>query len=299
MPTPTGRNPKQPPASSGDRGQLDAQAPKFLQLSLFDGLGVLTGIAPGISPAPPLTGSAPRSGADGLRRACLKGHPISWELRRARRRTIGFMIDERGLRVSAPRWVTLADIDRAMSDKADWILRKLVEWREHAARRERLAPRWEDGAPIRVLGRTLTLHIDPNGRGVEAVGDELRIGLPAGANCEQMKDRIQSWLQQRARATFGERIPLFSSRLGRAPTRWALSSARTRWGSCTPDGSIRLNWRLVHFPLEIVDYVIAHELAHLREMNHGPRFWSTVGELFPDFERARSWLRQFPDDAEA
>ena len=70
----------------------------------------------------------------------------------------------------------------------------------------------------------------------------------------------------------------------------------TRWGSCTPDGAVRLNWRLVHFPLEIIDYVIAHELAHLRELNHGPRFWSTVGELFPDFDRARAWLRNFPDD---
>lgn len=299
MPAPTGRTPKQQPAPTDGAGLDDTLAPRFLQLSLFDGHGVLTGSTPGISPAPPTTGSAPPARTDGLRSACLNGHAISWELRRARRRTIGFMIDERGLRVSAPRWVTLAEIDRAISDKADWILRKLVEWREHAARRERLVPRWEDGAPIRLLGRTLTLRLDADGRGVEAVGDELRIGLPAGASIEQIKDRVQSWLQQRARATFGERIPLFASRLGRAPTRWALSSARTRWGSCTPDGAIRLNWRLIHFPLEIVDYVIAHEMAHLREMNHGPRFWSTVGELFPDFERARSWLRQFPDDAQA
>ena len=81
-----------------------------------------------------------------------------------------------------------------------------------------------------------------------------------------------------------------------APKRWALSSARTRWGSCAADGSIRLNWRLMHFPVEIIDYVVAHELAHLREMNHGPRFWSAVGELFPDWKRAREWLRGFPDD---
>jgi predicted metal-dependent hydrolase len=75
-----------------------------------------------------------------------------------------------------------------------------------------------------------------------------------------------------------------------------LSSARTRWGSCGPDGAIRLNWRLVHFPQQIIDYVVAHELAHLRELNHSPRFWDTVGQLFPDFDRARQWLRQFPDD---
>jgi len=79
--------------------------------------------------------------------------------------------------------------------------------------------------------------------------------------------------------------------------RWSLSSARTRWGSCSADGSIRLNWRLVHFPLDIVDYVIAHELAHLRELNHGTRFWQIVGDLFPEYERARAWLRDFPEDA--
>ena len=89
----------------------------------------------------------------------------------------------------------------------------------------------------------------------------------------------------------------FAREHGMRPTRWALSSARTRWGSCGADGAIRLNWRLMHFPPDIVDYVIAHELAHLRELNHGPQFWSTVGELFPDWQRARAWLRKLPDDA--
>jgi predicted metal-dependent hydrolase len=110
-----------------------------------------------------------------------------------------------------------------------------------------------------------------------------------------MRDAVQSWLQQQARLLFAERIPVYAQRLGQGPVRWRLSSARTRWGSCSADGSIRLNWRLVHFPPDIVDYVIAHELAHLREMNHGPRFWATVGSLFPEFERARDWLRQAPD----
>ena len=117
-----------------------------------------------------------------------------------------------------------------------------------------------------------------------------------GAGAEQLKDRVQAWLQAEARRVFAERIPLFAQRLGRTPKRWTLSSARTRWGSCTADGTIRLNWRLVHFPLDVVDYVIAHELAHLSEMNHGPRFWATVGDLFPEFRQARAWLRKVPVD---
>jgi predicted metal-dependent hydrolase len=242
------------------------------------------------------TGSSKESPAAARRCANLNGQPVSWELRRARRKTIGFAIDQHGLRVSAPPWVTLADIDRALGEKANWIVRKLAERREYAARRERFMPCWENGAPIPVLGATFTLRIDPEARGVTATDRELRIGVPSQASPEQVAKLGHAWLQQTARRAFAERIPVFAERLGRAPTRWALSSARTRWGSCARDGSIRLNWRLVHFPRDIMDYVIAHELAHLREMNHGPRFWAIVAELFPEFERARAWLRQFPDD---
>jgi pyrrolidone-carboxylate peptidase len=75
------------------------------------------------------------------------------------------------------------------------------------------------------------------------------------------------------------------------PAGLSLSSARTQWGSCTHDGRIRLNWRLIHFALPVIDYVVAHELAHLKEMNHGPRFWNTVAELLPGFEEAREQIR--------
>lgn len=236
------------------------------------------------------------SSTDGRRVATLAGEQISWALHRSRRRTIGFQIDHRGLRVTAPRWVSIVEVEGALQEKAHWVVRKLAEWRQHEARRESMAIRWEHGAPLRVLGETLIMQLDSSLSGVHRVGSEVRIGLPPQANSEQLKDRVESWLRERARTFFAERIPVFSERLGIAPTRWMLSSARTRWGSCNPDGSIRLNWRLVHFPPDIVDYVIAHELAHLRELNHGPRFWATVGELFPDFERARGWLRTYSDD---
>jgi len=272
----TDRSRRQPPAG---------EAALQLALPLFE---------PPPAEARPAT--PPCAPAPGLRSTCLCEQTVHYELRRSRRRTIGFVIDDRGLRVTAPRWVPLADIERALQEKSRWIVRKLVEWRAHEARRERVTVRWEHGASLRFLGTTLTLALDADARGVSREGERLVVGLAPLAGAEQLKDRVQGWLQARAREVFAERIPLFAQRLGLEPSRWSLSSARTRWGSCTPDGAIRLNWRLVHFPLEIIDYVIAHELAHLRELNHGPRFWSTVGELFPDFERARAWLREFPDD---
>ncbi|MFH1605020.1 MAG: M48 family metallopeptidase [Pseudomonadota bacterium] len=75
----------------------------------------------------------------------------------------------------------------------------------------------------------------------------------------------------------------------------ALSNARTQWGMCREDGRVRLNWRLIHLPLRLVDYVVAHELAHLREMNHSPRFWDEVGRIYPDYQAARRELRDCSD----
>jgi len=102
---------------------------------------------------------------------------------------------------------------------------------------------------------------------------------------------VQSWLQRQARRVFEERCQLFTQRLGVRYTRLSLSSAQTRWGSASADGSIRLNWRLIHFALPTIDYVVAHELAHLREMNHSPRFWDVVRSVLPDYEQARGHLK--------
>jgi len=242
--------------------------------------------------APPTASPPPQS----RRFAMLRHQPVRWELVRSRRRTIGFQIDGRGLRVSAPRWAPVWEIERALQEKADWILRKLAEWQDHERRRQDMMPRWEQGSPIRLLGNTLALTLDPDVKGVRHEGEHLRVGLAIDAPAEAVRDLLQKWLREQARAVFAQRIPVFSERLGRAPSRWALSSARTRWGSCGPDGAILLNWRLVHFPAEVIDYVIAHELAHLVELNHGPRFWAVVERLFPDYERVRDTLKHHYDD---
>jgi predicted metal-dependent hydrolase len=234
--------------------------------------------------------------ANGARLARIGTDIVEYELRRSSRRTIGFLIDGAGLRVTAPRWATLADIDRAIADKGSWILRKLVEWREHAQRRERLTICWRHGELLSYLGRTVVMLPGPQAGRIELDGERLLVGLAPHAGPDALQTAMLAWLKARARELFSQRLPLYSERLGRAPTRWSLSSARTRWGSCAPDGSIRLNWRLVHFPVEVIDYVIAHELSHLVHMNHGPRFWATVQRLMPDYEPSRRLLREYPDD---
>jgi predicted metal-dependent hydrolase len=102
---------------------------------------------------------------------------------------------------------------------------------------------------------------------------------------------VQGWLQRQARRIFEERCALYAPLLRVRVRRIALSSAATRWGSANVDGAIRLNWRLVHFSLAVIDYVVTHELAHLREMNHSPAFWQVVRSVLPDYEQSRAALR--------
>lgn len=247
-------------------------APIPFQLGLFD------------EAAPAANGSAPKG-----RFVQLPGSILAYELKRAKRRTIGFTIDDRGLTIAAPRWVGIVEIENAIVEKSRWILAKLREWQERKASLPTL--RWLHGAALPLLGREVTIALEP-AAGVAQLHDErLVLPLPLDASVEQIRDRVQGWMQSHASVLFGERMAVVCERMGVAVGRWKLSSARARWGSCTADGTIRLNWRLLHFPLSVVDYVITHEIAHRREMNHGPRFWQTVEAIFPEFRDAEDLLR--------
>lgn len=232
----------------------------------------------------------------------LDGHLVAYEMRRARRRSIGFVVGPEGLSVSVPRWLGEKEVDHALQEKRGWILRKLREQRERAARLQSARIAWRDGTELPFLGETVILVLDARATGVVLDNGAdglpgvarrlLRIGLPHTATPEQMRDAVQSWLQRQARRVFEERCAVFAPRLQVRVRRIALSSAATRWGSANADGSIRLNWRLVHFALPIIDYVVAHELAHLREMNHSPAFWDVVRSVLPDYEHSRVALRE-------
>jgi predicted metal-dependent hydrolase len=250
-------------------------------------------------PAPPHSPSSttppvPSPSAKGKRRIQLNEHVLDYSLLRSKRRSIGFLIDDDGLRITAPRWVPLAEIESAIREKQRWIFAKLNERRERSARRLQPQMQWRDGATLPYLGTDITLRIlshQSAGIAYDDMARELTVSLPADAQEQQLKDRVQGWLQMQAKRIFAERLPLYAEKLNVSYQSFALSSAMTQWGSCTADGKIRLNWRLVHFTLPLIDYVIAHELSHLREMNHSPRFWATVQSIFPEFQAAKKALR--------
>lgn len=277
-----------------------------LQRSLFDEepspAPVVTAPVP---PAPPASGApvmpVPAPVGEAPRRSRLDGREVAWTLRRARRRTIGFVVGEAGLVVTAPRWVTLRDVEAALQQKAGWVLRRLDDAQARAARQRAAQIAWADGVRVPYLGASLTVRLDPAARrgreaavhvpGADGAGGELSLALPLDAAPGRIRDATQAWLQRQARAWFEERRRHFEPRLGVRATKLSLSSAATRWGSASSSGAIRLHWRLIHFDPQTIDYVVAHELAHLREMNHGERFWQAVGSVVGDVDAARRRLK--------
>jgi predicted metal-dependent hydrolase len=235
---------------------------------------------------------------DGLpRRQLLVGdYVLEYALRRSTRRSIGFMVDDDGLRVTAPRRVSQADIDNAIRAKQHWILSKLEERRERRAVRLQKPPiEWIDGAQLPYLGGDIRLRLytaTRNRTDYNPDTRELHMGLVQGATELLLKERVKSWFQQQAKVLFVQRLDLYAARLGVQYSAFALSSAGSRWGSCTVQRVIRLNWKLIHFSLPLIDYVVAHELAHILEMNHSPRFWAEVGRIYPAYDEARELLRK-------
>ena len=230
---------------------------------------------------------------------------VHYEFRRGQRRTIGFAVGADGLAVSAPRWTPLHEVEAALREKQRWIVTKLGEARARQQRHESSRIDWKEGASLPFLGEPVRLVLDPrqrHGRGgaVLVLGDAalpgvpakaLHIGLPQTASAEQLRDTVQAWLMRQARRLFTERLDHFAPQLGVQWRKLSLSSADTRWGSASADGSIRLNWRLIHFRQPVIDYVVVHELAHLREMNHSPRFWQHVEENLPEYADRRDQLK--------
>jgi predicted metal-dependent hydrolase len=239
------------------------------------------------------------------REAVLGDSVVAFEFRRARRRNIGFVVGPEGLTVTAPKWVPLYEIDAAVKTKSAWIVKKLAEACERQRRIESARIDWRDGAVFPYLGEQVIVVLDPrhafdevgavlNTKGEALPGvprHALHVGLAQNAQPQQVRDAVQAWLMRRANELFTERLNHFAPQLGVSWRKLVLSSAGTRWGTAHSDGLIRLNWRLVHFRLPVIDYVVAHELSHLRVMDHSPRFWDTVRTVVPDYAELRGQLK--------
>ena len=225
--------------------------------------------------------STPEPKAAGqLRAITFAGERVEYRLIRARRRSIGMEVHLDGLTVRAPRWVSIRDIEAALGERAQWIVKTLAEWR---SRRRAVMPReWKSGAAIVYRGRELALELFP-ARRTAIVPDmfHLTVRHPAAHVEHEVAATVGHWLKEEAWQLVASRVAHYAGRVSRSQPTVRLSNAKSEWGSCNAKGEIRLNWRLVQLPPSLAEYVVAHEVAHLVELNHSTRFWSVVEALLP------------------
>ena len=228
----------------------------------------------------------------------LAGHTVNYELLRSRRRTMTFSVSPAGLSVRAPFGMSQSSIEAAVQEKGSWIVRKLSGMQQREERMAALKMDWQAGAQLAYLGGTLQVQVDPQAakHALTCTDDAanravLTLALPVAVSEKKIRDATKKWMLQQATQHYTSRMNHYAALLGVTWRTLALTNANTRWGSAKADGSIRLHWRLMQFSPEVIDYVVAHELSHLRELNHSPRFWAIVASVMPDYETRQKQLK--------
>lgn len=223
---------------------------------------------------------------------------MAYYLVRSRRRSIGLEVGDRGLTVRAPLSASMAQIEAVLQEKARWVVTKLSQRASQVAQVPII--QWQHGSQIPYLGGGLQLDLQPDAaRGgaltaVDSLRWRLQLPLSPQATPAEVRAAAAAWWLRHARDLFVQRLHHFAPMLGVQWRSLRISNAHTRWGSAKVDGSIMLNWRLLHFRLAVLDYVVIHELAHLRVMDHSPRFWEVVHSLCPNYAALRAELREVP-----
>ena len=224
------------------------------------------------------------------RAALLVGKHITYTLKRSgKRRSIGLRIDDRGLTVSVPLRATEKWLHSVLQDKASWVVEKLEGWQKC----QPAAIRWQDGETIDYLGELLILRVQPSlfATPVQRRGKELWVFVENGNPAAPVEHAVSHWYRNEAEPFFVQRSAHYAPLLKVSPRSIKLSKAKTQWGSCTVRGSVRLNVQLIQLPPRLIDYVVVHELAHLREMNHSAAFWRVVESACPDYVSLRAELK--------
>ncbi len=205
-------------------------------------------------------------------------------VRRARRRSVGLLVDHTGLTVAIPPWVSIGSVEQAIRDQWPWVQKKLRHWQERAVPD---APQFRDGESLPWLGGTRTLRYASAQLSLLPQEDGV---IEVNPDHGPVKFLVQDWYRAQALPILQARVTVFAEKLGVPHPPVRLSNALGRWGSCNERGEIRLNWRLVKASAAEIDYVVAHEVAHLKHLNHSRDFWQLVAQIYPDFETASASL---------
>jgi predicted metal-dependent hydrolase len=216
------------------------------------------------------------------------GATIHYQLEHRLRRTIGLKVTAEGLVIHAPKRLAQYQLERVLLQKADWIVKKLS-----ALQHNKIPPlQWQHGEKLLLLGNEITLKIShaPRSKAINHSPGLLTLAQP-NHDASAVSRKVLQWYKKQAVTDFTRRLEIFSAKLGLTMPKLLISSARTRWGSCNSKQEVRLNWRLMQAPPHLINYVICHELAHLKEMNHSAKFWAVVASIYPDYKTAEKELK--------
>lgn len=214
---------------------------------------------------------------------------IPYQLVRRARRTVGLKVTQAGLVVHVPQRLALSDIEAILFAKQLWIIDKLA-----TKQRDQLPQiAWQTGEKLYFLGHQIMLDVtlSNTNKGVCISDNTLTIRQPNLADTALIVRKTIAWYKKEALKDFARRLEVFSVKLNLPTPKLLLSNAKSRWGSCNSRGEIRLNWRLIQAPPSVINYVVCHELAHLKEMNHSAKFWAIVEKLDPNYKQAEKDLK--------
>lgn len=216
------------------------------------------------------------------------GESISYLLERRSRRTVGLKITAEGLVVHAPKRIFEFQLNQILQEKSHWILNKLQA--REANQIDKI--QWIDGEHLLYLGNDIQLKLINNvKKSTRFENSELQIHAPEASIHEVCCRMVLMWYKKQALLDFSRRLEILSAKLGVPTPPLTLSNAGSRWGSCNSRGEVRLSWRLLQAPPNIINYVICHELAHLKQMNHSPKFYAVLESLFPNYKAAEKELK--------
>lgn len=221
---------------------------------------------------------------------------IPYTLTRSKRQSLSIQIKQGQVMVKAPVGYPVARIEQFLAQKKDWITQHSQASQAQQAQKAQFTLAYGDTIAYRGQAVTLIASDKPTASGHNhppIYSPETQcLHLPPGLNAEQLKASCIHWYKQQAKAHTRERIAHYSVPMGASPTILKVSSAKTRWGSCSSQRTITFSWRLMMASDPAIDYVVVHELAHLFEMNHSPQFWSHVARVMPDYQVHMAALRQ-------
>jgi hypothetical protein len=223
---------------------------------------------------------------------------LPYRLKRSpRRRTVAISIHpEQGLIVYSPARLSHKWLEEVLLQKASWILSKTQEAED--ARALITTPRWEAGEtlPYQGLAHPLRVTHDPAPTGIRIEGDVMVLNLPFEfphlVGPERIRAEVLGWYREQARRVLHNRVRHYQELTGLQARVVRIKDQKRRWGSCSAEGALNFNWRLILAPPDVLDYVVVHEICHLRMLNHSPAFWRLVGSVLPDYRQRKKWLRQ-------